>query len=298
MLRDHNYDDLVTETLGHATAATALIAQSLKFNGGITLQIQRGKGLQMLVVQCTSGLELRGMALADSHGTAANFSELTRDAHCAVTVDSGDRPYQGIVEVSDASLAASLEHYFVRSAQVPSHIVLVANDEMAFGGLPGGDKDQWSELMADQMPLMCIRGYQGDRGKATQWQMAGGILLQQMPGEAIDDDDWNRLHYLSKTLVDKDFHDGGGLQLIGRLFAEDDVRVYKPRQVRFRCRCTAQKTEDVLKMLGEAEAREALEEQGKIEVICEYCGRRRQFDAVDIERLFASNVVVGPESVQ
>lgn len=257
MLRDHNYDDLVTETLGHATAATALIAQSLKFNGAITLQIQRGKGLQMLVVQCTSGLELRGMALADSHGTAANFSELTRDAHCAVTVDSGDRPYQGIVEVSDASLAASLEHYFVRSAQVPSHIVLVANDEMA-----------------------------------------GGILLQQMPGEAIDDDDWNRLHYLSKTLVDKDFHDGGGLQLIGRLFAEDDVRVYKPRQVRFRCRCTAQKTEDVLKMLGEAEAREALEEQGKIEVICEYCGRRRQFDAVDIERLFASNVVVGPESVQ
>ena len=257
MLRDHNYDDLVTETLGHATAATALIALSLKFRGAITLQIQRGRGLQMLVVQCTSGLELRGMALADSQGKAANFSELTRDAHCAVTVDSGDRPYQGIVEVSDASLAASLEHYFVRSAQVPSHIVLVANDEMA-----------------------------------------GGILLQQMPGEAIDDDDWNRLHYLSKTLVDKDFHDGGGLQLIGRLFAEDDVRVYKPRRVRFRCRCTARKTEDVLKMLGEAEAREALEEQGQIEVICEYCGRRRQFDAVDIERLFASNVVVGPESVQ
>ncbi len=51
-------------------------------------------------------------------------------------------------------------------------------------------------------------------------------------------------------------------------------------------------------MLGEAEAREALAEQGGIEVTCEYCGRRRQFDAVDIERLFSDNVVVGPDSVQ
>jgi len=40
MLRDHDYDALVAETLGHAAAATGLIAQSLKFDGAITLQIQ------------------------------------------------------------------------------------------------------------------------------------------------------------------------------------------------------------------------------------------------------------------
>ena len=56
--------------------------------------------------------------------------------------------------------------------------------------------------------------------------------------------------------------------------------------------------EDVLKMLGEDEARDALAEQGGIEVICEYCGHRRHFDAVDVERLFADNVVSGPSSVQ
>ena len=57
-------------------------------------------------------------------------------------------------------------------------------------------------------------------------------------------------------------------------------------------------TEDVLKMLGEDEARETLAEQGDIEVICEYCGRKRTFDAVDVERLFIENVVQGPDSVQ
>ena len=92
-------------------------------------------------------------------------------------------------------------------------------------------------------------------------------------------------------------HHQAGLTLIGKLFAEDDVRVYAPRPVDFRCRCTAAKTEDVLRMLGEAEARETLAEQGRIEVTCEYGGRRRHFDAVDIERLFSNNVIPAPDSL-
>ena len=257
MQRDHDYDALVTETLGHAAAATGLIAQSLKFDGSATLQLIGGDALQMLVMQCTSELELRGMAVISETSVAHDFAELARGAQCAVTVDSGGRPYQGIVEIGDVSLAASLEHYFHRSMQVPTHIVLVANAEVA-----------------------------------------GGILLQQVPGETMDEDDWNRLRFLIQTLASRDFDGEAGLELIGKLFAEDDVRVYEPRPVAFRCRCSAAKTEDVLKMIGEAEARQVLAEQDRIEVICEYCGRRRHFDAVDIERLFSDNVVPAPDSLQ
>lgn len=257
MLRDHDYDALVTETLGHAAAATGLIAQSLKFEGAITLQIQSSGTLQMLVMQCTSELDVRGMAAVEEGTAAQSFAELTAKARCAVTVDAGDRPYQGIVEIDDTSLAASLEHYFARSVQVPSHVALLANEEFA-----------------------------------------AGILLQQVAGQPIQEDDWNRLHLLIETLSPKDFEGEAGLKLIGKLFAEDDVRVYEPRAVDFRCRCSARKAEDVLKMLGEEEARQALDEQGDIEVICEYCGHRRNFDAVDVERLFADNVVSGPDSVQ
>ena len=257
MLRGHDYDALITETLGHAAAATGLIAQSLKFDGAITLQIQSRGVLRMLVMQCTSELHLRGMASAEPDSIAGGFGDLIEQGHCAVTVDNGDRPYQGIVDIDDASLAASLEHYFVRSVQVPSHVALVANQDVA-----------------------------------------GGVLLQQVPGNVIDEDDWQRLHYLAATLGCADFEHDAGMKLIGNLFAEDDVRVYKSRAVKFRCRCSQQKTEDVLKMLGESEARETLEEQGHIDVICEYCGRLRTFDSVDVERLFISNAVVGPDSVQ
>jgi molecular chaperone Hsp33 len=256
MLRDHDYDAILTETLGHAAAATGLVAQSLKFDGAVTLQILGGSALQMLVMQVTSELDIRGMAAVTDNAGASDFADLTRNAKCAVTVDSGGKPYQGIVEIDEFSLAASLEHYFARSMQVPSHIALVADDDVA-----------------------------------------AGILLQRVPGERIDPDDWLRLRLLVQTLTVDDFEGEAGLQLIGKLFAEDDVRVYEPRPVEFRCRCTAAKTEDVLRMLGEDEARDTLAEQGRIEVTCEYCGRRRHFDAVDVERLFSDNVVAVPDSL-
>ena len=250
MQRDHAYSTLLTETLGHAAAATGLIAQSLKFEGAITLQIQGSGALQMLVMQCASNFEMRGMAVMQDGADANNFGDLAAGARCAITVDSGERPYQGIVAMDGDSLSVSLEHYFQRSVQVPSHIALVANDAVA-----------------------------------------GGILLQQMPGQPIDPDDWNRLHFLVATLSAADFAGAAGLDLLGKLFAEDDVRVYEPRPVRFRCRCSARKAEDVLRMIGEDEARAALDERGDIEIVCEYCGRRRNFDAVDVERMFSANPV-------
>ena len=87
-------------------------------------------------------------------------------------------------------------------------------------------------------------------------------------------------------------------RFIGKLFAEDDVRVYEPKLVRFHCPCTNERAEQSLQLLGRADIEELLEERGTIEVICEYCRVERKFDAVDVSRLFAENVVDGPGSVQ
>lgn len=257
MLGDHDYEPIVRDTLGEAAAATGLIAQSLKFDGSVTLQIQGSGDLKMLVMQCTDDLELRGMASPTRDVAARSFDELVQDAHCAITIDSGERPYQGIVEVNRDSFSASLENYFARSAQVPSHVALLSDDALS-----------------------------------------GGILLQKMPGQAIDPDDWNRLGLLAKTLSRDDFTRDSGLDLIGKLFNEDDVRVYRGKPVVFKCRCSQKRAEDVLRMLGPDEINAALEEQGRLEVTCEYCGRMRRFDTVDASRLFADNVIRGPDRIQ
>lgn len=258
MLRDQHYDRIIQETLGHAAAATGLIAQSLKFDGAVTLQIQGDGELRMLVMQCTSDFEIRGMANVDEDGDADTFGDLMNNAHCAITVDAGDRPYQGIVEIEQSSLADSLQNYFARSVQVPSHVILVSDNSLS-----------------------------------------GGILLQQMPGQyMMDDDDWDRLGYIAATLRNNDFDSADGVELIGKLFAEDDVRVFKSKPVVFRCPCSLERVEEVLRMLGEDETQNAVAEQGQVDVTCEYCGRCRSFDPIDISRLFADNVVAGPDSVQ
>lgn len=250
MLLGHDYEQPVLEALGHSAAASALIAQSLKFDGSITLQISGDGPLAMLVVQCTSELELRGLASAGPLDEGAAFSDLVSSARCAITVDAGamERPYQGIVEVGD-SLAGSIEHYYARSAQVPSHVQLVS-----------------------------------DRN------CCGGILLQQMPGAGDPTaDDWRRVGLLASTLGLRDVAGGVGPDLLTRLFAEDDLRVFRSREAVFRCRCSDRRAEDVLKLLGAKETAEVLAEQGKVEVTCEYCGQVRSFDSIDVERLFAES---------
>ena len=259
MQRDHDYPDPVAEVLGHAAAATALIAQSLKFDGTITLQINSEGPLGMLVMQSTHNLDLRGIASAQDVAGDMAFSDLVTGARCAVTVDSGamERPYQGIVTISPDSLAASLENYFAQSVQVPSHLHLECNEAVC-----------------------------------------GGFLLQQMPEKSpMLEDDWLRLGFLAKTLRAQDLAGGASHDLLHNIFAEDDVRAFKPREARFRCRCTQQKVEEVLRLLGEEETRAACEEQGRVEVTCEYCGRLRIFDVVDVTRVFTEQVVSGSDSV-
>ena len=244
----HEYVDPVVETLGHAAAATGLIAQSLKFDGTITMQISGEGPLSMLVMQCSSELELRGVASAPGASAGDRYADLVAGSRCAITVDAGamELPYQGIVEARGDSLSDSLEEYFMRSAQVPGHMRLV-----------------------------------------TDRQTSGGILLQQMPGEmALPEDDWRRLGFLGATLRTLDVKEGIGGDLLHKLFPEDDIRFYEAEKACFRCRCSQQRAEEVLRLLGEEETREACEQQGKVDVTCEYCGRTRSFDAVDISRLF------------
>lgn len=259
MLLGHDYAAPVRDVLGHASAATALIAQSLKFDGRITLQLNGDGPLSLLVMQCSNKLELRGMASADTADAPVSFSDLVANARCAITVDSGamEQPYQGIVEVIGESLAASLENYFLRSAQIPSHLRLV-----------------------------------GDHS------LCGGILLQQMPEKSSPlEDDWRRLGLLSATLGSADLVAGSGPELLAKFFAEDDLRVFEPQPVVFHCGCSQRRAEEVLRLLGEEETRAACEEQGRVVVTCEYCGKEQRFDAVDISRIFTGQSLSGSDSL-
>ena len=61
--------------------------------------------------------------------------------------------------------------------------------------------------------------------------------------------------------------------ILRRLFAEDDVRLFESAPVFFRCRCSRERVIGMLRSLGAEEIRSVLAEQGEVEVRCDFCNR-------------------------
>ncbi len=250
VLERHDYPPVVREVLGEAMAATAMLAATLKFDGKLTLQMQGSGPLSLVLVQCSSDLALRGLARWRDDVLAGNLAQMTGDGRLSVTIEMADqRRYQGIVPLEGVSIAECLQAYFAQSEQMPTRLWLTADD-----------------------------------------QRAVGMMLQKLPtehgGEEGDADGWPRVSMLAETVTDQELLGLEDRTLLRRLFCEEDVRLFSGLPVSFRCSCTRDKVESVLRMLGSDEISGVVEEQGSVEVCCEFCNKPYSFDPIDVQRLF------------
>lgn len=250
ILERHNYPEPVRELLGQAMAAAALLITTIKFNGSLILQIQGDGPVSMIVVQVKSDRTLRGLAHWTDPVLPGPLAQLVGKARLAITLDQGgDRDrYQGIV-------ALEAEESLARALE---------------------DYFVRSEQLATRLWL----GANSER--------AAGMLLQILPGESEDEDAWNRTGQLADTLSNKELLDLPQREVLRRLFHEEDVRVFEPEPVSFRCTCSRDRIETVLRNLGYAEVQDIIAEQGRVSVDCEFCNQNYQFDPVDVEKLFAA----------
>ncbi|MEZ0331505.1 MAG: Hsp33 family molecular chaperone HslO, partial [Methylophilaceae bacterium] len=113
-LQHHNYPPILRQALGELMAASALLAATLKLEGGaLVVQIQ-GKGpVSLLVVECTAELTLRATAKWSGELDDLSFPELVGDGHFVITLDpkNGQQSYQGIVPLEGDSISEILENY-------------------------------------------------------------------------------------------------------------------------------------------------------------------------------------------
>lgn len=241
------YPPAVRDLLGEAAAASALLTPTLKFKGKMTLQVTGDGPVHLLVMQCTSEHTLRG--LARWHGRPENDSlrALIGGGRMAITID----PERG------------RERY--------QGIVEVGGDKLA----------QALEAYFEQSEQLGTRLW-----LAADAHRAVGLLLQQLPGEADDADAWNRVQQLGATITRHELLELPPLDVMRRLFAEEDLRVFDPTPLSFRCGCSREKIESVLLGLGYEEVQSILAEEGVIKVDCEFCGHSYALDAVDAENLF------------
>ncbi len=250
VLERRQYPPRVREVLGELMAAAALLTSTLKFDGRLIMQIQ-GKGpVSLLVVECTSDRTMRAIAQWQGEIPDAPLAALVGDGRLAVTIDplKGKERYQAIVALEGLTVAEAFENYFARSEQLATRLWL-----------------------------------------ASDPQQAAGMLLQRLPdAEPSDDDAWVRAVHLGSTITREELLALPVREIVHRLYHEEDIRLFSRMPVSFRCSCSRERVEAVLRMLGRDEIHSILDEQGAVSVDCEFCGSRYEFDRIDAEQLFTA----------
>jgi molecular chaperone Hsp33 len=82
--------------------------------------------------------------------------------------------------------------------------------------------------------------------------------------------------------------------LLRRLFSGYTLRLFAPRAVAHDCRCTAEHLAGIVRMLGAAEVNDILDEQGKVELTCEFCNRSFRYDEAAIATILAGGISTPP----
>jgi molecular chaperone Hsp33 len=246
-----DYPPRVAAWLGQALAACAVLTGNTKFRGSLSIQLKSDGPVRLLFAQCTDEGQLRGLAqYADSLDGVRDLADLVNPI-LAITIENaatGHR-YQGLVPVEHGELSQLIENYFEQSEQLPTRIRL-----------------------------------------ASDGRRCAAILLQPIAsgggiGDA-DPDGWNRAQHLFATLTDAELLDLPAVEVLRRLFHEEGARLIESRPLRFGCQCSRERVAAVLRNLGRDEAMAAIQDDGRVEVTCEFCNTRYHFDRIDLEQVF------------
>lgn len=263
LLEHREYPEVIRDTLGEAVAASVLLAATLKFDGTLSLQLQGQGPMHLMLAQCSDALGVRAVARYREAEYQRDLSALSGEGKLTVTLENEDlsQRYQGIVPLTGERMADCLRSYFESSEQLPTRLWLHADANGASGLL-------LQRLSNDSVKNRTV-----------------GAPHEVDPAEI--EDAWQRVQLLGDTLKPEELQTLSDRNLLRRLFAEDDVRMFESAPVFFRCRCSRERVSGMLRSLGPDEVRSVLAEQGHVEVRCDFCNRAYRFDAVDVEQLFS-----------
>ncbi|MCV6612654.1 MAG: Hsp33 family molecular chaperone HslO [Amphritea sp.] len=247
-LANHQYPALINELLGQMMAAVSLLSATLKFDGRLMLQAQSENQVKVLMAECNHQRDLRAIARFDGElPEQASFHELLQGGQMVISIE----PDQGQRYQGVVPLEGE---------------TLAACLEAYF---------ERSEQLPTQIHL------------AADGQRAAGFLLQVMPAKGDSADEWQHFSYLAATLKDEELLELDNTTILRRLFHEEDCRLYEADALQFHCDCSRQRTANALRYMTQEELESIIQEEGSIEVNCQFCSERYSFDQSDITMMFS-----------
>ncbi|WP_251358867.1 Hsp33 family molecular chaperone HslO [Kangiella sp. TOML190] len=262
----HQYPQEVRHLLAECLAACALLADIIKIEGRVSLQLQSPSLVKLMLLEVDHHGHIRGLLQVNEESAhlisdqSFDFSRWTHGGQMAITIDpdKGQR-YQGIVPLDKTSLAECLEDYFNLSEQLPTHIKIIANQQQAFG------------IFLQSLP-----------------QEAASSVGNEETQQAFD-----HVTALTQTLGAEEAFALSHEDLLYRLFHQDEVSIYPAKAIEFQCSCSRERNMAALTTLDPSELMGIVEEQGEIEMICDFCSNKEVFNRQEIMALLTAEADQG-----
>ncbi|MCK8046392.1 MULTISPECIES: Hsp33 family molecular chaperone HslO [Shewanella] len=245
----HDYPLAIQKVLGELMASTSLLTATLKFSGDISIQLQGDGPVSLAVINGNNLQQLRGVSRWDG-------------------------------EIADD---ASLQQMFGKGYMV---ITLTPNDGERYQGVVGLEKDTLAECLEDyfqqseQLPTK-IKLF-------ADTKQAAGMFLQVLPTDGNHNEEFDHLSILTETVKQDELFSLEAEEVLHRLYHEEEVRLYEPVAVTFKCTCSKERSAKAIRTVSKEEVDAIIAEVGKVEMGCEYCNSKYIFDSIDIEAIYAN----------
>jgi len=257
----HHYPPNLAKTLNQFALAATLLRDSIKIDGSLTIQLRTPGAIKLIMADCLSDRRIRAIAEYDSDelmpNEAIDLNSLGQGSILAITItpDDGER-YQSIVPIEHASLAECLQDYFARSEQLPSLFRFLSDTEQAVG------------ISVHALPMEKVK----DQHQTEQH--------------------FERIQMLLNTLEADEALSIDAQQILIRLFHEESCRLFDAHPVEFGCVCSAEKSLDAVRSLGQEDVDGLIAEQSdqgnqSLVVDCHFCFQRYEFNFEQLRGLFA-----------
>lgn len=280
----HGLDAIATVNFGKLLTAAAMMGKDLKVEDGVvSVEISGDGAYGKMVATANMKGHVKGYVgnsstakLIDKDGNFVRDEKgrikLIGDGIMQVRKDIGLKmPFSGMVALENQDIADIVASYFLQSEQIKSVVALGV------------------KLNED--------------GSVNR---AGGYLIQLLPGAEDDfidklEDKLRKIRSITELL-----NGGFSLERIVELLYEDisafeentdvdgnhkkkyieNFEILEKSEIEYKCNCSKETFLKGLITLGKEQIDEILEEQGKIEVECHFCGKKYQFGKEDFEGAF------------
>lgn len=260
----HQLSFVATAALGRAMAAGLLFASSMKREGSrVNIRIKGNGPLGGLLVDAGLDGTVRGYVENPDielpptpQGKLDVGGAMGQDGYVYVIRDVGyGYPYSSTVELVSGEIGDDLTHYLATSEQTPSALM--------------------------------VGVFVDDKGVST----AGGLLIQILPKAARDESLVTLLEsrLASLTSFTNLLRSGKSLQdIFEQLLGDIGLQILPEVQlVRFHCGCSHSKVLSALKLFGEVELQDMIDQDQGAEATCDFCGNRYQASEAELVQLLA-----------